>query len=398
MASVRTQRILTGIVAGVALVVVIGLVVLWPRGEEPAIDREAFGFGLERLDATVTDIAIDPCTEGLEDLCEHVRFDITSGSAEGEEGGFVRPVVEEGVDFEVGDRIVVDRSDVPDAPPEARYGFVDFRRGTPLVVLAVVFVLAVVMLGRLQGVRALLALGVTVVVVLRFMLPALFHGRSPLLVALVAAGLVALLALYITHGINERTTVAVLGTLSALAATGILGAIFIALSNLSGFATEDARNLSIFGGEVDVRGLLLAGIVIGTLGVLDDVTVTQVSSVWQLHLANPQYGFGELYRSALRIGRDHIGSTVNTLVLAYTGAALPLLLIYSESGLGAGDILGAEVVAVELVRTLVGSIGLVAAVPITTALAALVVAHPHAHDDRGPELAPATWEDFAPDA
>jgi uncharacterized membrane protein len=406
IASARAQRILNGMVVGVAVLVAIGLLALWPRGDPPPIDREAFGFGLERLDATVTDIDVDPCSEGIDDLCEHVRFDITSGSAEGEEGLFLRPVVEEAVDLDVGDEIIVDRSNVPGAPPEAQYGFVDFRRQTPLVVLGFLFVVAVLMLGRMQGLRALIALGITVVVLLRFLMPALFHGRPPLLVALVAAGLVALVALYITQGVNERTTVAVLGTLSSLALTGLLGALFIAVCNLTGFASEEARNLTIFGGDVDVRGLLLAGIIIGTLGVLDDVTVTQVSAVWELHLANPQYTFGHLYRSALRIGRDHIGSTVNTLVLAYAGAALPLLLIYSQSGLGAGAVLGAEVVAVEIVRTLVGSIGLVAAVPITTVLAALVVAHPHddgedddasePDDDGEHDHFRPSWDDFAP--
>jgi uncharacterized membrane protein len=181
------------------------------------------------------------------------------------------------------------------------------------------------------------------------------------------------LALYLTHGFNPATTTAVLGTLAALFLTGALALIFVNISIFTGAGSEEAAFLQISQQQVNLQGLLLASIIIGTLGVLDDVTVTQASAVWELQRANPDYGIRNLYRAAIRIGRDHIASTVNTLVLAYAGASLPLLLLFSVSNRPITEVLSTETVAEEIVRTLVGSIGLVASVPITTALAAFVV-------------------------
>jgi uncharacterized membrane protein len=166
-----------------------------------------------------------------------------------------------------------------------------------------------------------------------------------------------------------------LGTLLSLGLTAGLAFAFSKLSHFTGFASEEALSIQAAGARVNLTGLLLAGIVIGTLGILQDVTVTQASAVWELRLANPGYGIRGLYRSAMRIGRDHIASTVNTLVLAYAGAGLPLLILFNLSRAPLGHVLTTEIVAQEIVRTLVGSIGLVAAVPITTALSALVVSH-----------------------
>ena len=179
-------------------------------------------------------------------------------------------------------------------------------------------------------------------------------------------------ALYLAHGINARTTTAVLGTVGALFITGVLAWIFVTGTHLTGLASEESGLLAASLSGVSLKGLLLGGIVIGSLGVLDDVTVTQASAVWELHQANPSYGFSRLYAAGLRIGRDHIASTVNTLVMAYAGASLPLLVLFTLSSRQLGDVLTSEILAQEIVRTLVGSIGLISAVPITTALAAFV--------------------------
>jgi len=178
--------------------------------------------------------------------------------------------------------------------------------------------------------------------------------------------------LYLTHGFSARTSVAVLGTLLALAVIGGLGTLFAALASLTGLDDQTANLIASLGTGVDARGLLLAGVVIGALGVLDDVTVTQTSAVWELRRANPGLGAPALFGAAMRIGRDHVASAVNTLVLAYAGASLPLMLLFSLSGRDLGDVLTSQDVATEIVRTLVGSIGLVASVPITTGLAAVV--------------------------
>jgi uncharacterized membrane protein len=214
-------------------------------------------------------------------------------------------------------------------------------------------------------------------------LPAILAGSDPLAVAVVGAGLIMFAVLYLTHGFSARTSVAVLGTLVSLALIGGLGAAFAAAAKLTGLDEQTANLIATLGTGVDARGLLLAGVVIGALGVLDDVTVTQTSAVWELRRADPAMGAGALFAAAMRIGRDHVSSAVNTLVLAYAGASLPLMLLFSLSGRGIADVLTAQDVATEIVRTLVGSIGLVASVPITTALAAVVASREQVPLSRG---------------
>ena len=373
LTSSSTHRILVGIVVALAAVAVVGLVLLWPDAERPVLAEE-LGMGAELVDATVTESDVAPCHGTAEDdgiLCEEVHFEITSGPTKGDESSFQVPVTEAAVEFDPGDGIVLGYQ--PEVEPEFQYYFNDFQRDRPLAVLALLFVVAVLALGRWQGLRALVGLVVTGVVMVGFLFPSVLDGHDPTAVALVSAVVIALVALYLTHGVNERTTVALLGTFAALAVTAVLAAVFASLAHFTGFGTEDAFYLQIASTSVDIQGLVLAGIIIGSLGVLDDVTVTQVSAVWQLHQANPEFGARRLYGAAVAIGRDHIASTVNTLVLAYAGASLPLLLLFTQAGRGLADVAAGELVAVEVVRTLVGSIGLVAAVPITTALAALVV-------------------------
>ena len=261
----------------------------------------------------------------------------------------------------------------PNAEPGEQYAFADVERRTPLLLLGGLFAAAVVVLGRWTGLRALFGLGLSLLVVTLFVLPALLAGTNALLVALVGSAAVMFTVLYLAHGVRVQTSIAVLGTLASLLLTVALAELFVRAASLTGLGSDETSLISSTVGTVDLRGLLLAGIVIGSLGVLDDVTVTQSSAVWELHLANPAASARELYTSGIRIGRDHIASTVNTLVLAYVGASLPLLVVYSLAGSSLQDVLTSEVVAQEVVRTLVGSIGLVAAVPLTTLLAALTV-------------------------
>jgi uncharacterized membrane protein len=193
-------------------------------------------------------------------------------------------------------------------------------------------------------------------------------------VAIVGSAAIAYVALYLAHGFNPMTTVALLGALGSLGLTALLAQVFVGLSRLSGFASEEAILVKLSAAQIDASGLVLAGIVIGALGALDDVTVTQASAVWEISAANPNLTARELYRSGIRVGRDHVASVVNTLLLAYAGAAMPLLLFFVISDAAVLDAANEEVVATEIVRTLVGSIGLVCAVPITTWLAARVAA------------------------
>ena len=216
-----------------------------------------------------------------------------------------------------------------------------------------------------------------------FALPSLVDGNNAVAVALVTAGAVAVLALYLAHGPGPATDVALLSTLASLVLTALLAWAFVEVAKFTGFTDDATYVLDALGTGIDPRGILLAGIVIGSLGVLDDVTVTQVSAVWELHRARPEAGRRQLFTSALTIGRDHISSTVNTLFLAYAGAALPLLLLFSGIGESVGGVATREIVAVEIVRALVGSIGLVASVPISTWLATLVVTAGSRHRGAG---------------
>jgi uncharacterized membrane protein len=193
-----------------------------------------------------------------------------------------------------------------------------------------------------------------------------------LLVAICGAGVIMFAVLYLTHGLSAQTSTAVLGTMVSLALIGLLSGLWAAFAKLTGLDENTAILVGLLDAPIDTRGLLLAGVVIGAVGVLDDVTVTQTSAVWELRAANPLLTRRELYTGASRIGRDHVASAVNTLVMAYAGASLSLLLYSSIAGVGLGSILTSQMVAQEIVRTLVGSIGLVAAVPVTTHLAAMV--------------------------
>ena len=381
----RLHRLLAAILLPVVVLTVAGLVLLHER--DGAAQRFPSGLGpltgLVDADLVARETVPCPQREGGEELvplapgpelaqteCVSASVRLTSGPDAGTT--FVLDVLSTPVTpfpRDGGIRLSYD----PSADPGQQYVFADAERRSPLLLLGAVFALAVVVLGRWTGLRALIGLGLSLLVLTLFVLPALIAGQSALLVALVGSAAVMLTVLYLAHGISVQTSIAVLGTLASLTLTVVLAEVFVRATALTGLGSDETGLISSTVATVDLRGLLLAGIVIGSLGVLDDVTVTQSSAVWELHLANPAATARELYRSGLRIGRDHIASTVNTLVLAYVGASLPLLVVYSLAGSTVSDVLTSEVVAQEVVRTLVGSIGLVAAVPLTTALAALTV-------------------------
>ncbi len=349
-----------------ALVVIVGLVLLWPGGGSDRTDP--LGLDGEPMRATVDSVEEAPCSFDPLLACKQIEVVVDEGDLRGD-----RFVLEQPLDSTIGDGdgILIDVVDVGGGVRQAV--FYDFQRGTPMLLLVIVFVAAIVVLGRWRGVGALAGLAMSLVVIVVFALPALLEGSNSVAVALVTAGAIAFVALFLAHGRNLATATALLSTFASLALTGLLAWVFLGASKFTGFGDESVGFLDALGSQIDPRGLLLAGVVIGSLGVLDDVTVTQVSAVWELKRAAPDAGFGELYGRALRIGRDHISSTVNTLFLAYAGASLPLLLLFSEAEQGLGSVATREVVAVEIVRALVGSIGLIASVPISTALAAKVL-------------------------
>ncbi|WSD69606.1 YibE/F family protein [Streptomyces sp. NBC_01591] len=384
--SKHLRKVIAAVLIPFATAVLVGLVALWPGGA-PAHERTGVGFDRQTQQGKVVNVDKVDCKDvnavqtpmsgdttspsGSErGLCKKATIEVTTGHDKGRT--FVEVVQPDAPrQLRNGQGVVV--AYAPDAPRDLQYSVTDVNRKFPMILLAGIFALAVVAVGRMRGVMALVALAVSFAVLTLFILPAILQGSNPLLVAVVGAGAIMLIALYMCHGLTARTSVAVIGTLISLLLIGLLGSLFIGWASLTGNTDDNTGLIHGLYPQIDMSGLLLAGVIIGSLGVLDDVTVTQTSAVWELHQANPTMGARGLYRAGIRIGRDHIASVVNTLVLAYAGAALPLLLLFSIAQSSMGTVANSELVAEEIVRTLVGSIGLVASVPVTTVLAALVV-------------------------
>jgi len=245
-----------------------------------------------------------------------------------------------------------------------------------LISLVILFVAVVVIVGRLWGVMSLLGLAISFGVIFRVILPLIINGTQPVLAAILGACLIVPTTFYISHGINRKTHVGVISTVIGLIITGFLSVYFVNATYLTGFSSEEAGFLAVEKqGSVNIRGLLLAGIIIGVLGILDDVTIGQASSVQQLKEADPTMNWRQLFHHGMEVGQDHVSSMVNTLVLVYSGSALPLLLLFVTSDRSFLEIIELEIMAEEIVRMLVGSIGLVLVAPLSTLLAAIAFSH-----------------------
>ncbi len=354
-----------------ALATLLGLFLLRPTGDVRP-DLSEIGFNPDAFASTVVAVDESQCSGLGPDAgvtCVDVTFELAQGPDAGTRVMLQFVVDDAATEFAVGDDVVLGYQ--PNAPDGFQYSYVDRQRRPVLLVTALLFAVVVVALGRMRGLAALAGLAVSIVVLLQFVIPAILDGRSPVLVAVVGSSLIAFAALYAAHGFTRMTTVALLGTLAALALTAVLSWIVVGAAQFSGFATEEAFVLS-FAGAIDISGLVLAGIVLGAVGAIDDVTVTQASAVFEIHRLRPDMGRRGLVRSGLKVGRDHVASTVNTLLLAYAGAAMPLLLFFVLANQSIGTVVNSELVAVEVVRTLIGSIGLVSAVPLTTWLGAVM--------------------------
>jgi uncharacterized membrane protein len=337
-------------------------------------------FASPRTDeATVVAIQTVRCPSPGSSGCESVQVRLASGPDHGNltslafsGGGTPR--------FGVGDRVLVYKNKLPPhngspgGPHVPAYGFSDFQRRAPMLWLLLLFGAVVVAAGRLHGLRALAGLAASLATVVFFIVPAIADGKPPVQVAAFGGLGVMLLTIPLVHGGGAKSLAACLGTATALLLTLLLADLFTRLAHLSGLSSDEAVYLQATT-HVSMQGLLLAGMVIGSLGVLADTTVTQASTVLALRRANPALGFRGLVGHATSVGRDHIAATVNTLVLAYTGAALPLLIVFTMGGTSFQAAVNSEAVAGAIVSTLVGSIGLISAVPATTALAAMLALH-----------------------
>ena len=358
------RRFAAVVITPIALVTLVALLWMWPSdGIEPPEPT-----GAEQLDGRVTALEREPCAERLPDDvngCGSAWVEL-EGDASGEEIEVALPNGPGAPEIAEGDDVVLIMGDSPDG---VVYAIVDHQRGSQLWLLAAAFALALVAFGRWRGVTALVGLAVTFLLLVFFVVPAILAGQAPLLVAIVGSTAIMLTVLYLTHGFTLSTTVAVLGTLSSLVLTGLLSALAVAGMHLTGITDDISTSVGVTH-QVNMQGLLLAGIVIGSLGVLDDVTVTQSATVAELARANPQYGHRRLYSAGARVGRAHIASVVNTIVLAYAGSSLPLMILIVANSDSLGAVLTDQIIAQEIVRSAVATLGLVAAVPITTGLAA----------------------------
>ncbi|WP_234974133.1 YibE/F family protein [Williamsia sterculiae] len=407
-------RIVTGILLVCGIGIIVGLVVLWPTHQTRAVPlqfQSVGGGSQQTVTGTVVAQTFSSCgnqqggtvfagdASVLSDpqgTCIQSTVSLTSGPDRGSNtliqvatnrdrsqasAAGQRLTPEQAAKpqagqptLHVGDKVRLSRVTIDQQG--TRYSFFDFQRTTPLVFWAVVFVLAVVAVAAWRGLRSIIGLVVAFGVLLVFTLPAILDGRSPVTVAIVSSAAILFVVIYLAHGVSLRTSAALIGTLTSLAATALLSWLAVTTTNITGLSNDQTNNLQVYQTTISANGILLAGFIIGALGVLNDVTITQASTVFEL-VGTGQPSRRATFTAAMRVGRDHIASTVYTLVFAYAGSALPLLLLFSVAGQSFTDLATTDTVTVELARSFVGSIGIALSVPLTTAVA-VALAQPRA--------------------
>ncbi|TSI14567.1 YibE/F family protein [Brevibacterium aurantiacum] len=377
-ASLRTRVTMIACLIPLVALTIVGLFALWPGGAQetlPTDDPTAqMDKGAKHTVATVTAVDSSACEPDTTDPAQLADCTTFQAEADGDTGSlYVTPdAFQAGVN--AGDEVkVIDFSNSPDkANTGTDYIFIDYDRDVPILALAIIYGIVVLAVAGLRGFRAILGLGFAGLVLLAFMFPAILGGKPPVLVAMVSASAIMMIALYLAHGISTRTTTAMFGTILGIILTGVLGAWMTSWANLGiaytedGFILADSTNLAM-------DDLIVCAILITGLGVLNDVTITQVSAVWELAAVAPDLRGRHLFARAMRIGRDHIASTVYTITFAYAGSALMTLLIFSANDQSFFETLTLGEMSIEVVSILVCSIGLVIAIPLTTALGVLVV-------------------------
>jgi uncharacterized membrane protein len=384
---------LLGFIALATAVTLAGMVTLWPSAAEVHHVLDEVNFAAPGVTFPTAEVmtvqpacprAKDGSATGAGTSCGNLAVRVTDGAHRGDRATVqVAPQVSNS-HLAPGDRVRLQRAPSTDGSP-ATYSYFGTERSTPLLVLLLVLVVLVLLVARLRGLFALIGLVISGLVVWRFMLPALLVGENGLLIGLCGSAAIMLVVLYLTHGASMRTSAALAGTLVGLAVVGVLGVTGATAARLTGISDETAGILSTFAGALNFHGLMACATVVAGLGVLNDVTITQSSAVWEIRGADPEMSRTGLFNSAMRIGRDHIASTIYTVVFAYTGAALAVLLVVQLYGLPWAELLTTEEIGEELVRTMAGTIGLVLAVPLTTLVAALVVPGPRPVRDAVPE-------------
>ncbi|HLL60814.1 MAG TPA: YibE/F family protein [Candidatus Nitrosocosmicus sp.] len=313
-------------------------------------------------------------TVGTESVFKTIKVKVTKGSKKGKTVTIQIPFDQSAnkPTYKQGDEVLVLYNKGING--EETYFISDFVRRTPLFLLWAIFVLLIVIIGRWRGISSLIGMGISFLIIFYYLIPQILQGKDPVVTAVIASIFIIPITFFMSHGINRKTTVAVVGTLISLVITGILARLFVSAAKLTGFAQEEASFIQALNpGQFNMQGLLLAGIIIGVSGILDDITVSQSALIEKLHQTDHTLSFRELYKKGIDVGRDHIASLVNTLILVYAGASLPLMILFVNNPHPFSEIVNYEIIANEIVRTLVGSIGLILAVPITTLLSCFFV-------------------------
>jgi uncharacterized membrane protein len=357
----------------IGLATVVGLFVLWPSGEPTQAQQAAevaLPPGMTYPEGKVVSVETYECGSdpAVPQQCATAVVETLDGEGKGDFQSIdlSADVVANGV--EKDDTLVLTRDAGAEGGPT--YGFFDYARGTPIVVLAIAFAVVVGLVARLRGLASLVGLAFAFFILFQFVLPAILAEDSPTLVSLVGSSAIMFVVLYLAHGFSARTTTALVGTLFGLTLVAVMGSIAVSVARLTGLTSEETVQLHTFDPTLNFSGLVLAGVVVAGLGVLNDVTITQASAIWQLSEVSPDLTWRELYTRGMAVGRDHIASTVYTIVFAYAGAALPLLLLFELYSQPSLVTLFSSAVAEEVIRTLVAAIALVLAVPVTTAVGA----------------------------
>ncbi|NUU32358.1 YibE/F family protein [Arthrobacter sp. C9C5] len=386
----KANWILAAVLVPLTLLTIVAMVLLWPSGSKEGIKLSspyAAAPGVSFDTGKIQRVVVAGCMDGA------AQPGAPAGAAPGEgsqctfaytdpdKGGnpvkvVINPDVAKSHGVKVGDNIRylnLSKAQGAAAGGAPAYVFVDFVRTLPIILLAVLYAVVVIAVARWRGLRALIGLIGAYAVLVSFLLPGLVEGKPPLLLALVGSTVIMIGVLYFAHGFTARTSTALLGTMFGLGITAALAAWATDAANLAGVGNHDAATLANVSDHISISGIILCGLIISGLGVLNDVTITQSSAVWELWELAPGTSARKLFAAAMRIGRDHIASTVYTIAFAYAGAALPILIIVMLYERPLGDALTSAELSEEVIRTLVGSIGLVLAIPVTTLIAVLVV-------------------------
>ena len=347
----------------------------WSVSRLPLPDASMTAMGSETIHARVVKVIEEGEIDlgGVVQRYQVVQVELLEGKYQGvlvEVDYGRRQVLSSAVYMQPGNEILVTIGSRPDGTLTVY--FADFVRTDSLLWLVLVFIAVILLISRWKGLRSLLGMAFSLLVIIGYIIPKILAGGDPLQASVTGSIILLAVTLYLTYGWTLKTHAAVLSMVLVLLFTGILAGVFVRFTRLTGAGDENALFLiQMLNAQINLRGLLLGGMIIGALGVLDDLVTTQASAVFELHHANEMLGFRDLFTSAMRIGQDHVAATVNTLVLAYAGASLPMLLMFSLGRGDFGTLINFQFIAEEIVRTLVGSIGLVLAVPLTTAIAIL---------------------------